>query len=94
MSKAVDAARVAAHGKKYVNVLGADIARHCLEIGLLDDILVLIAPVLLGDGTPLLRFAGGVITDPEPLTVASTATVTDLWFRVGAMSPYEPRPAS
>lgn len=38
---------------KYVNVLGASVAKQCLDAGLLDEVLVLIAPVLLGDGTRL-----------------------------------------
>jgi dihydrofolate reductase len=55
---AVAAAKAAA-GDKYVNVLGADVAHQCLDAGLLDEVLVIIAPVLLGDGTPLFRQAGG-----------------------------------
>jgi dihydrofolate reductase len=49
---AVAAAKAAA-GEKYVNVLGAEVARQCLDLDLLDEILVLIAPVLLGAGTRL-----------------------------------------
>jgi dihydrofolate reductase len=59
------AAAKAAAGDKYVNVLGADVARQCLEAGLLDEIFVLIAPVLLGTGTPL--FTHPTLT-PIPLT--------------------------
>jgi dihydrofolate reductase len=55
---AVSAAKAAA-GDKYVNVLGADVAHQCLDAGLLDEVLVIIAPVLLGDGTPLFRQTGG-----------------------------------
>jgi dihydrofolate reductase len=36
----------AAAGDKYVNILGASIARQCLDAGALDEILVLIAPVI------------------------------------------------
>jgi dihydrofolate reductase len=43
----------AAAGDRYVNVLGANVARQCIEAGLLDEVLVFIAPVLLGDGTRL-----------------------------------------
>jgi dihydrofolate reductase len=49
----------AAAGDKYVNVLGADVARQCLEAGELDEILVSIAPVMLGDGVRLLIIAVG-----------------------------------
>src|SRR5689334_16254619 len=49
----------AAAGDKYVNVLGANVAKQCLEAGLLDEVLVFVAPVLLGDGVPLFRRDGG-----------------------------------
>jgi dihydrofolate reductase len=42
-----------------VCILGADIARQCLEAGELDEILVMVLPVLLGDGTPLFNVPGG-----------------------------------
>jgi dihydrofolate reductase len=48
-----------AAGDKYVNVLGASIARQGLEAGLLAQILVCIAPVLLGDGVRLFDHPGG-----------------------------------
>ncbi len=60
-------AQAAAGDATYVNVLGADVGRQCLEAGLLDEILVLVAPVLLGDGTPLFRHPGGVLADLERL---------------------------
>ncbi len=53
------AAATAAAGDKYVNVLGASIAHQCLDAGVLDEILVLIAPVLLGDGVRLFDQPGG-----------------------------------
>jgi dihydrofolate reductase len=65
------AAAKAAAGEKYVNVLGADVARQCLELGVLDEILVLIAPVLLGEGT---RLYGGPMVRLERLRPT--------WFRV------------
>lgn len=40
----------AAAGDKYVVVLGANTAQSCLDAGVLDEVLVHIAPVLLGDG--------------------------------------------
>jgi dihydrofolate reductase len=50
VARAEDAA-----GDAYVNVLGADVAMQCIEAELLDEVLVFIAPVLLGDGVPLYR---------------------------------------
>ncbi|WP_163542516.1 dihydrofolate reductase family protein [Occultella kanbiaonis] len=55
---AVAAARAAA-GAKDVNVLGADVARQCLELGLLDEVVVFVVPVLLGDGVRLFDHPGG-----------------------------------
>ena len=46
---AVQIAREAAGGLD-VNILGASVARQCVEAGLMDEILVHIAPVLLGGG--------------------------------------------
>jgi len=58
----VAAAREAA-GDRYVNVLGADVARQCLAAGLLDEVLVLVVPELLGDGTRLFDWPGGHSVD-------------------------------
>lgn len=70
-----------AAGGKYVNVLGANVARQCLEAGLLDEILVLIAPVLLGDGTRLFEHPGGTNVRLEPID-ERRAGPASLWFRV------------
>jgi len=52
---------------KYVNVLGANTAQQCLGAGLLDEILVCIAPVLLGDGVPQFDRPGGINVKLERL---------------------------
>jgi dihydrofolate reductase len=38
------AAATSAAGDKYVNILGADIARQCLAMGAVDELVILIAP--------------------------------------------------
>lgn len=81
---AVAAAKAAAGTKKYVNVLGATVGRQCLEAGLVDEVLVLIAPVLLGDGTPLFHEPGGREIALRRRDVASPNHVTNLWFDVVA----------
>ena len=81
LATAVSAAKAAA-GERYVNILGADTARQCLEAGLLDEVLVLVAPVLLGDGVRLLDVPGGTNVRLERTGVTSTAGATHLWFRV------------
>jgi dihydrofolate reductase len=81
LEPAVAAAREAAGGK-YVNVLGAEVARGCLEAGLLDEILVLVAPVLLGDGTRLFDWPGGHAVDLVKRHVSDASGVTNLWYDV------------
>src|ERR1700704_3383308 len=48
----------AAAGEKNVVIFGANTAAQCLDAGLLDEILVHIAPVLLGDGVRLFSRGG------------------------------------
>lgn len=76
------AAAEAAAGEKYVNVLGASIARQCLEAGVLDEVLVFIAPVLLGDGVRLFDYPGGTNIRLERISVSQAPKATSLWFRV------------
>lgn len=72
----------AAAGEKYVNVLGAETARQCLDAGLLDEILVSIAPVLLGDGTRLFDHPGGRHVALERIRLTEAPQATNLWLRV------------
>ncbi|MGH3798431.1 MAG: dihydrofolate reductase family protein [Pseudonocardiaceae bacterium] len=76
------AAAKAAAGDKYVNVLGANTAQQCLDAGVLDEILVLIAPVLLGDGVRLFDRPGGTNVKLERLSVTHAPRATNLWLRV------------
>ena len=78
---AVAAARDAA-GEKYVNILGAEVARGCLEAGQVDEILVMIAPVLLGDGTRLFDWPGGHSVDLVRRHVTDAPGVVNLWYDV------------
>jgi dihydrofolate reductase len=76
------AAAKAAAGDNYVNILGANIAQQCLDAGVLDEILVLIAPVLLGDGVRLFDRPGGTNVKLERLSLTHMPQVTNLWLRV------------
>lgn len=76
------AAAKAAAGNGYVNVLGADIARQCLELGELDEVLAIVAPVFLGDGTPFFRRGGGQQVEFDRLSVETVAHATNVWMRV------------
>ncbi|HET6824926.1 MAG TPA: dihydrofolate reductase family protein [Amnibacterium sp.] len=67
-----------AAGDNDLEILGADVARQCLEHGLVDEILVYLLPVLLGGGT---RFASPRL-DLEPISSTPSRDVTMLRFRV------------
>ncbi|MDI6098655.1 dihydrofolate reductase family protein [Actinoplanes sp. NEAU-A12] len=73
------AAREAA-GDRYVNVLGAEVARQLLAAGLLDEILVFAAPVLLGGGTRLYDGDGQVTL--ERLSSSESPLANALWYAV------------
>ena len=53
---AVEHARAAAGDKHVVVMGGGNVIRQCLDAGLLDELRIHLAPIVLGDGTPL--FAG------------------------------------
>jgi dihydrofolate reductase len=76
VATALDAA-----GGKNLEILGADVAGQCLGRGLVDEILVYVLPVLLGDG---IRFSppGLARVDLEPISCARSGDATILRFRV------------
>jgi dihydrofolate reductase len=57
-----------AAGDGDVVILGANVARQCLESGLLDEIIVHVAPVLLGDGVRLFERAGREPVQLDPIS--------------------------
>jgi len=69
IDKAVSIAKAAADGGEVV-VLGASVARQCLEARLLDEIIVHLAPVLLGDGVRLFDRVGGTAVKLTPISCA------------------------
>lgn len=83
VDEAVRLARLAAGEKPYVHVLGAATARRVLEAGALDEVLVFVAPVLLGDGTRLFDHPGGTNVRLVRLEEWSTPLSNAMWFRVG-----------
>ena len=80
VATALDAA-----GGKDLEILGADVAGQCLRRGLVDEILVYVLPVLLGDG---IRFSspGLARIDLEPVSSTRSGAVTILRFRVRKQS--------
>ena len=81
LERAVETARSLA-ADRYVNVLGARTAASCLAAGLLDEVLVLVAPVLLGDGVRLFDHPGGTDVRLERLHVSTAPSAVNLWWRV------------
>lgn len=78
---AVRIAKDAANGGD-VGILGASIARACLDAGLVDEVVVHVAPVLLGRGVRLFETDG---VDPIRLRLVSATTdgqLTALRFTV------------
>jgi dihydrofolate reductase len=80
VATALDAA-----GGKNLEILGADVAGQCLQRGLVDEILVYVLPVLLGDG---IRFSspGAARTELEPISSTRSRDATILRFRVRKQS--------
>ena len=80
IGEAVATARSAAGGKN-LEILGADVAGQCLRRGLVDELLVYVLPMLLGDG---IRFSppGLARIDLEPVSSTRSGAVTVLRFRV------------
>lgn len=81
VEQAVKLARQAA-GEKNIGVSGTTIVQHCLRTGLVDEILIDLAPILLGAGKRLFDELGGVPIDLEKLSVIDTPSVTHLKYRV------------
>jgi dihydrofolate reductase len=80
IAKAVAAALDAAHGKD-LELLGADVAAQAFRRGLVDEILVYVLPIVLGDGVPFSP-AGSARVDLDPISSAQEGAATILRFRV------------
>jgi dihydrofolate reductase len=78
---AVARAQEAADGRDVV-LLGAGMARQALEAGLLDEILVHVAPVMLGGGVRAFDRPDGERVRLEKVFVRESGPLTDLRFRV------------
>ena len=80
IGEAVTTALDAAGGKD-LEILGADVAGQCLQRGLVDELLVYVLPVLLGDGIGI-SAPGLARTELEPISSARSGDATILRFRV------------
>jgi dihydrofolate reductase len=84
IGEAVATALEAARGKN-LELLGADVAGQCLQRGLVDEILVYVLPLLLGDGIPF-SAPGLAMTELEPISSTTSRDATILRFRVRKQS--------
>jgi dihydrofolate reductase len=75
------ATALAAAGDKDLELLGADVAAQALGRGLVDELLVYVLPVLLGDGIPM-SAPGLSRTELEPVSTKRSGDATMLRFRV------------
>ena len=78
---AVATATAAAAGKDVI-VFGANLAQQCLRAGLLDEIVIHLVPVLLGDGIRLIDAPDLGPVALERTLAATSGQVTDLRFAV------------
>lgn len=81
VTAAVATAKQAA-GDKDLIVLGADVVRQCLDRGLVDEIQLMVLPVLLGDGVRLYGSDGATRVNLEPAGCEESGVVTFLRYRV------------
>ncbi len=81
LERAVEQAKAAA-GEKSVTLLGASIDQQALKAGLVDEILIHLVPVLLGDGIRLFDHIGKGPIELERTEIVSTAQITSLRFRI------------
>jgi hypothetical protein len=69
-------------GGRAVSIFGADVARQVLALGRLDEIVVQIVPVVLGDGVRLFGETPTPDARLERTYVSTSGTLTDIRFRV------------
>jgi dihydrofolate reductase len=81
INNALATAAAAARGKN-VEILGANTAQQALQAHLVDEIVVHIVPVLLGDGVRLYGGPGLERINMEGTVLAESGQQTDLRFRV------------
>jgi dihydrofolate reductase len=81
ITEAVAAAERAA-GEGDVGIFGADVARQCLLTGLVDEIVVHLVPVLLGDGVRLFEGPGRPPIRLQQTHSENAGQITDLSYTV------------
>jgi dihydrofolate reductase len=80
VESAVRQAKAAAGDKDVTIIGGADIAQQCIRAGLVDELQVGIAPVLLGGGLRFFEHLG--VVELEQTRVIRSRGRTDIYYRV------------
>lgn len=83
IESALDQARAAAGDRNVAVAGGANVAQQYLKSGLLDELQVHVASLLLGDGTRLFDRLGPDPIELEVVRVVESEAVTHLKYRVG-----------
>jgi dihydrofolate reductase len=78
---AIEQARAAA-GEKTVSVMGAIVPQQAIRAGLIDEFVIHLIPVLLGEGKRLFEHLGARVDLERIRVVAAPEGVTHLRFRV------------
>jgi dihydrofolate reductase len=82
IESALEQARAAARDKDIRIAGGANIVRQCIEAGLIDELQIHLAPLLLGDGIRLFEHTGQEHVQLESTQVIDSPKVTHLRYRV------------
>lgn len=82
---AIEQARVAADNRDVVIMGGAEVVRQAVNAGLVDELRIHLAPVVLGGGTALVSESRR--HEMVPLSVTSSTTATHLRYALTAQAP-------
>lgn len=82
IESAIRQAKAAAGGKNITIVGGADTIQQTINAGLLDELLIDLVPVLLGDGLRLLENLGPEPIELESLGAVESPVATHLRYRI------------
>jgi len=81
IQRVIEAAKQTA-GDKKISLLGASIDQQCLKAGLVDEIVIHLVPIVLGEGIRLFDHVGSESIELERTEVVTTSQITSLRFRV------------
>lgn len=81
IESAVQQAKAAAKDKNVV-VLGANVSQQLLKAGMVDELQIAIAPLLLGSGIRLFAHLEDLEVQLEKLRVIETAEQIEVWYKV------------